>query len=736
MKKLTALLLCLVLCVSMFAACGGDEPADTTGTAPTTTKPVEGDDTTGTVTPGPGDDTTKGDDTTQGIGGPLDGPTVDLKDILPDYPDDEKLALEDLGAVDAGEVESGYTTFLKDAVGIADLAEIEDPYGSYYLTEDIAANTTTVFEFYGVLDGCGHTITTSVPLFDVLSGGVINLNVDGEIALSDESGAAIANSVLAMTTVFNVKVTCDITVSASSTETAVYAAGFVVNVDGEDVVFANCEYSGTISNEFTQLGNNKRIAAGLVAMIKGELEDYPPIVEFINCTVSGSLTSSANVGGVVGLAVAPCTFDVYGCINNAEIKSTRAGASAGGIVGATSGGSATIGFVNCANNGAITSVENAGGIIGGHLASGAIGQMFMSWCTNKKDVVAGYCIGGLIGVSRRYLSVTDCVNYGNLTAVDNPEEGSSKYKNFMGGIVGAENQGSLACEYTKCVNYGDIIAINTPAHLGGIAGNHDGVPGIFKECANFGKVSSTYYTPDAQTGEHRIGGCVGGGNSNFELYDCVNFGDVTSRMGHNGQPLGGVIGCVNNSGPFVLSNCMNYGDVDNATKLADGTPVGFTVSGLAGWLMATGPVTVKGCINAGMLSGNRVCADFLSWWKPSSAMKEADMLIENNYYVPGRYIGGLDQVIYAPFIQNDTGDIIKKDYMSNASSYIKYSDSAVAVEMKAFDDDTPAGLAAKMSEKSGDTTFKSVKVVMNDGVETMTVIVSEAVANLIAERIG
>ena len=30
----------------------------------------------------------------------------------------------------------------------------------------------------------------------------------------------------------------------------------------------------------------------------------------------------------------------------------------------------------------------------------------------------------------------------------------------------------------------------------------------------------------------------------------------------------------------------------------------------------------------------------------------------------------------------------------------------------------------------------SVKVVMNDGVETMTVIVSEAVANLIAERIG
>ena len=55
MKKLIALLLCLAMCVPMFAACGGDDPADTTaaaaadsttGTGSVTTAPEGGDETT------------------------------------------------------------------------------------------------------------------------------------------------------------------------------------------------------------------------------------------------------------------------------------------------------------------------------------------------------------------------------------------------------------------------------------------------------------------------------------------------------------------------------------------------------------------------------------------------------------------------------------------------------------------------------------------------------------------
>lgn len=735
MKKLTALLLCLVLCVSMFAACGGDEPADTTGTAPTTTKPVEGDETTGPVTPGT-DDTTNGDTTTEGgSSGPTD-PTVDLSDLLPEYADSEKVEIEDLGAVDAGEVASDYATFLEDAVGIATLADIGDPYGTYYLTADIEANTTTVTEFYGVLDGCGHTVTTSVPLFGELGGGIINLTLAGEIALSDESGAALANHVVSETTVFNVKNTCNITVSASSSVSAVYAAGFAATLDGEDIVFANCEYSGTITNEFTQLGNNKRVTAGLVAMIAGELEDYPPIVDFLNCTVSGTISATSNVGGIVGEAVAPVTLGIYGSVNNAEIKTTRAGASAGGVIGAISGGSGSISLANCLNDGVITSVQNAGGIVGGQLSTGSLSMFNVMWCTNKKDITSGNCIGGIVGVTRKLVTITECVNFGNLTAVLSTDEGAAKYSNFMGGIIGAENSGSLSCEYTRCVNYGDIRAVRTPAHLGGIAGNHDGVPGVFKECVNFGKISSTYYTPKSKTGEHRIGGICGGGNSYYELYECVNFGDITSTMGHGGQPLGGIVGCVNTGGgALVVVNCMNYGDLDNATKLENGTLVGFTVSGIAGWVIGTGGVTIKGCINAGMLSSNRVCADITSWHQASTLLKEPSLDIENNYYVPGRYIGGLDQVVYAPFVQGDGKDTDTKEYLKTAASYTKFSEAAVKVQVSDFANETSDGLAAKMSEKSGDTTFKSVKVVMNDGVETMTVIVPETVIAIITDRI-
>ena len=50
--------------------------------------------------------------------------------------------------------------------------------------------------FKGTFDGCGYTITTSVPLFDTLSGAVINLNVDGEISYSVTPEAPVANKLV------------------------------------------------------------------------------------------------------------------------------------------------------------------------------------------------------------------------------------------------------------------------------------------------------------------------------------------------------------------------------------------------------------------------------------------------------------------------------------------------------------------------------------------------------------
>ena len=720
MKKLTALLLCLVLCVSMFAACGGDEPAVTTGSAANTTKPVEGgNETTGPVTPG-SDTTAPTTDTTEGGNNPGGAP-IDLSDLLPEYADSEKVALEDLGAVDAGEVESGYETFLEDAVGITDLAALEeDPYGNYYLTADIAANTTTVYEFYGVLDGCGHTITTSVPLFEELGGGVINLTLAGDIEFAETNGV-LATFIGSDTTVFNVKNTCNIT--ASGSENSLFVGGFAATLDGENIVFANCEYTGTITNKVSVAGNNKRITSAFVARIVGELEEYPPVIEFLNCTVSGTITASSHVGGLVGEAVAPVTLDVYGSVVDATITATNSGAAAGGLLGYTSGGSATLGFYNCANSGNISAFEDVGGIIGNSGASGALSMLTAMWCTNYNDITGGRYIGGIVAHFNRLGAFEECVNLGDLTAVAPTVAGSAAYMNSMGGISGRQGSGSIDCEYIKCVNLGNVTAVATPAHLGGING-HSGCPLIFEECVNFGDVISAL--APAKSGEHRMGGITGGTDGTaFSATDCVNFGDIKSKMNNPGQPFGGIVGLVRNSGALSLVNCMNYGNLD--TRSVVGTSnMGAIASGLVGWAMGTSGITLTGSLNAGTIDSYTAIADLVSWSANASALKVEAMNIENTYYVAPAYSG---TTVYGPFIHNSANPSIsiaaKPDFAN-----------VTAIEKSNIEDDSADGLAAKMTAAADDgSKFKCVTVKLADGTTEKTCVVSEAVATLIADRI-
>ena len=721
MKKLTALLLCLVLCVSMFAACGGDEPAVTTGSAANTTKPVEGgDETTGPVTPDTDDTTEAGDNTTEGGNNPGGAP-IDLSDLLPDYADSEKVALEDLGAADAGEVESGYETFLEDAVGITDLAAIEeDPYGNYYLTADIAANTTTVYEFYGVLDGCGHTITTSVPLFEELGGGIINLTLAGDIEFTETNGV-LATFIGSDTTVFNVKNTCNIT--ASGSENSLFVGGFAATLDGENIVFANCEYTGTITNKVSVAGNNKRITSAFVARIVGELEEYPPVIEFLNCTVSGTITASSHVGGLVGEAVAPVTLDVYGSVVDATITATNPGA-AGGLLGYTSGGSATLGFYNCANNGNISAFEDVGGIIGSNAASGALSMLTAMWCTNYNDITGGKCIGGIVGFFNRLGTFEECVNLGNLTAVAPTVAGAAAYMNSMGGISGRHGSGSIDCEYIKCINLGNITAVANPAHLGGING-HSASPLIFEACVNFGDVISTFPAQSAK-GEHRIGGITGGTDATaFSATDCVNFGDVKSQMYFTGQPFGGIVGLVRNSGALSIVNCMNYGNLDTRSIVGTNN-MGAIASGLVGWAMGTSGITLTGSLNAGTIDSYTAIADLVSWSANASALKVEAMNIENTYYVAPAYSG---TTVYGPFIHNSSNpdkSLAAKPDFANVT----------AIEKSDIEDDSADGLAAKMTAAADDgSTFKCVTVKLADGVETKKCVVSETVATLIADRI-
>ena len=62
---------------------------------------------------------------------------------------------------------------VSDAAGFAAM----DQTGSYYLTADITLSETFVGTFAGILDGKGHTITVSAPIFENVKGTVKNMTV-------------------------------------------------------------------------------------------------------------------------------------------------------------------------------------------------------------------------------------------------------------------------------------------------------------------------------------------------------------------------------------------------------------------------------------------------------------------------------------------------------------------------------------------------------------------------------
>ncbi len=756
MKRLIALLLCLVMCVSVFVACGDDKPEDTQGgDTPSTTKPQGDDETTkpqdtdvtdpedtGDDTTNPddtGDDTTNPDDTgddTTNPGPGNDNPEFDLDDILPEYPENEKLADEDIGAKDAGVVADGYVTVGKTP--IASLDEITDPNGSYYLTADIDENTTTITEFNGVLDGCGYTITTTVPLFESLGGAVLNLNLEGEISFTGEPEAPLANAIVDGATVFNVMNSCDITV-AESTTTDVYAGGFAIYVYGDEVVFANCEYAGTINNVYEAKSNN-RYTGGFVGSIRKNVNDdesNDPYVDFLYCTFSGSIENTDHLGGIVGEVYNFVEVFFWGCLSDGALETTQG--YAGGLLGYMQGeASAWLSMVNCANKTDVISENVAGGLAGGNTEAGDSNYMEFIWCTNDAEITAAARVAGIVGRIKGDSTFKNCVNLGNLVGTlgkDADGNPTTKGSTYMGGILGETTDGGQdkTATFENCVNYGNIDSRRSEVRVGGISGHHDFVPLVATNCVNFGDITSHYVPADNAPGSYRFGGITGGGKGNWqEFYNCVNFGDITVNHAGEIQPAGGIVGySAGTRTSLIMENCMNYGNIDNsATPVtnADGaTAKGSVLGGLAGFCLShTEEFKVTGCINGGTLNSSVAVADLIAWRQnPGDAsFSQSVVTMSNVYYLSDAYTG---DVVHGPFLWGIDG---KDPSVRTGDALV-----AEAVRESEIEDGSDIGLAKKMNNVAGEELFACVKVNLNE-IETKTCVVPTAILGLIAENIA
>lgn len=167
---------------------------------------------------------------------------------------------------------------------------------------------------------------------------------------------------------------------------------------------------------------NENAAVGLVSYLAGGTVK--------NVTVRGNVTrqtasDKSYAGGIVGLITA-AGGTVTDCTNYATITAPSK-CYAGGIIGHTNG-VATI--ANCVNYGSVTAERNVGGIIGG---SGA--KMTITDVTNHGAVTgsANY-VGGIVGyINSKGNVLTNCTNTGDVTGAT-----------CVGGIIGLLNQKGMS----------------------------------------------------------------------------------------------------------------------------------------------------------------------------------------------------------------------------------------------------------------------------------------------------
>lgn len=269
-----------------------------------------------------------------------------------------------------------------------------DPSGEYYLTADITLKSTYAKTFEGILDGNGHSITVSEPIFDDFSGKVLNLTIEGKVVRADEDASAFALTSSKGFEAINCTNNAPVTVMGY----AKYASGFVGTCYNAAVKFTNCINNGAIYLDST--ADEKPRAGGFGAIIDELRMD--------SCVNNGNIYLNGNLG-VAGGLVAKVALNagnhdliIYNSVNNGNVtvedtyiaKDGTPGtgaADAGGLVGniGITGNTADYQIWGCKNNGNIEGLYRTGGLVGYCYATQAAAFIDMQFCINTGNVIYG-----------------------------------------------------------------------------------------------------------------------------------------------------------------------------------------------------------------------------------------------------------------------------------------------------------------------------------------------------------
>ena len=235
-------------------------------------------------------------------------------------------------------------------------------------------------------------------------------------------------------------------------------------------------------------GNNTNDGSGTGGLIGTNNENGDITYSSLINEVTGTVTGTNNVGGLIGVNKADITGGRYtvtgedagmyinkiynnGVINVGTYKDENGdgkyvfdeqdGNNIGGLIGDNQG-SLTAGY----NTGAINAAgsENVGGIAGSNI--GTIDQVFNTVMTENgqnQTITGGTNVGGLVGYNEAHGKITNAYNTSNVVATN--QDG------IVGGLVGYNQANG---EITNAYNTSNVVTTNQDGIVGNLVGKNSG----------------------------------------------------------------------------------------------------------------------------------------------------------------------------------------------------------------------------------------------------------------------
>ena len=447
--------------------------------------------------------------------------------------------------------------------------------------------------FNGVLDGNNHSIkglSTSAPLFKVLTGTVQNLVIEGAVSQTvaeDESGSGHPLAALAIISkgkVINCVNKASVTLTGAGILGSPVVAGLVAYQEGgefsgnKNFGEIKLQHGGTANVAIAVDDNNKfnrkpfSVIGGVVGVVVSatvsECENEGTVS--VACSDPSKVSARHYVGGVIGT---PQDARVLKCTNKGAVsadftdsaKSAAKQVWVGGIIGGRNGDEKTVdgAYVeDCQNYGELTliaenSVNNYLAGIGGQATVEATGSNYSSDASTIQKIV-------------------NCHNHGKLV-----KKGAGGCR--LGGISGG------AATLENCSNDGEIVVENITAAgaVGGLVGYPTQAYHPVTGCKNTGKMTANCDVAFA------FGGLFGqGGNTNQNYADCT----VNCEMNAPATVLCGII--LGTAKTIASGKAITYGTASEPFKVAGSIRgVALDAENYKSMLVGDGGVTAGGTIN-------------------------------------------------------------------------------------------------------------------------------------------